>query len=75
MKEKPIAYLSGSDPFEWAVIVNWHIIGSEIKFNATVSVGKWTALSADFDQMEDAKMEGCAMMAAMSEELEERINA
>ena len=75
MKQEPLVRLRGSDPFDWEVTVNWHMDGDNRKFNSTVRVGTWVALSADFDEMDDAKMEGCAMMAAMSEELEELINA
>lgn len=74
-KQEPLVNLSGDTPFGWEVLVNWHVEGSEIKFNATVRVSSWVALSEDFEQMEDAKMEGCAMMAAMSAELEERLHA
>ena len=75
MKQEPLVRLSGSDPFGWEVSVNWHMEGDNRKFNSTVRVGTWVALSADFDEMEAAKLEGCAMMAAMSEELEERLHA
>lgn len=74
-KQKPIVSLSGDHPFDWAVNVNWHVSGSEIKFNATVQVSSWVALSADFDEAEQAQREGCAMMAAMTAELQEAVNA
>ena len=75
MQQEPLIHLAGDDPFDWEVSVNWHVEGKEIKFNATVRVSTWVAMSRDFEQAEAAKLEGCAMMAAMSEELEERINA
>ena len=74
MPDKPIIHLAGNDPFDWEVSVNWHVEGKEIKFNLTVRVATWTALSSDFEYAELAKLEGCAMMAAMTAELQEAVN-
>jgi hypothetical protein len=43
--------------------------------HALVKVGTWSAISEDHQTQEEAKEDGCAMMASMLEEILETINA
>ncbi len=66
MAESPLVHLSGIYPFMWQVNVFLNASGL---YYALVTVGKWHAISDDFETEEIAKNQGCQMMADMTAEL------
>jgi hypothetical protein len=65
--------LSGNkNGIEWSVTIK---PTPNAKFHAIVTVGRWSAISEDFLTKEEAKDNGCAMVADMVKELEDLIHA
>ena len=73
MPESPVITLGGVSPFEWSVKVYRSSITG--LFHAVVVVGSWYAVGQEYVKKEDAKLEGCSMMANMTAELEDLIDA
>ena len=67
MPERPVITLGGVSPFEWSVKVYPNSING--LFHAVLARGQ------EYVTKEEAKLEGCSMMANMSAELEDLINA
>ena len=65
--------LSGNkNGIEWSVIIKTTPNG---KYHALVTVGRWSAISEDFLTIDEAKDNGCGMVADMIAELEALIHA
>ena len=73
MPENPVVSLGGDNPFKWSVKVYRSSITG--LFHAVVVVGSWYAVGQEYVTKDEAKQEGCSMMANMSAELEDLINA
>ena len=73
MPERPVITLGGVSPFEWSVKVYRSSITG--LFHAVVVVTSWYAVGQEYVTKEEAKLEGCSMMANMSAELEDLIDA
>lgn len=73
MPERPVITLGGVSPFEWSVKVYRSSITG--LFHAVVVVASWHAVGQEYVNREDAKLEGCSMMANMTAELEDLIDA
>ena len=73
MPERPVITLGGVSPFEWSVKVYPNSING--LYHAVVVVASWHAVGQEYVTKEEAKLEGCSMMANMTAELEDLINA
>lgn len=71
MPESPVITLGGVSPFEWTVKVYQSSITD--LFHAVVVVASWYAVGKEYVTKEEAKLDGCSMMANMTAELEDLI--
>lgn len=73
MPENAVIALSGIEPFEWSVkVYPSRITGL---YHAVVKVDTWSAVGQEYVSKNEAKQEGCSMLANMVAELEDLIHA